>query len=393
MSNRAAVAGAAVLLVVLGLLTIARVIALQDAATENLENSLEREAEVVAAALTLAPGEPTPASVVALAGSERRLAVLLPDGSELSAGGPARDDEVTATSTSDGVRVLVAAPAALADDAARRSMAGLFLVAGVIGVTGLVLLMVASRWVVAPYVQLAAAAGALSRGRLDLRLDRSGGAEAVAIADALGSSAVRLRESLRRERELALRTSHELRTPLTSLRMDLEELAEDDQVSPTTAALVERCLDRVRAVDTAVDVLLSDVRSHPVARDVQVPLTDLAAAAASAWGSRLGADGTTLSVELTGDPTVVVTPGPFEQLLEDLLTAVAAAEPGAVRLVLQGGPQHVQLTVSVDTDGGAPGPRATAALERVAAVTDALGGRTRGSWTGGNGVVVTVPRR
>ncbi|MDP3966700.1 MAG: hypothetical protein Q8Q02_00345, partial [Nocardioides sp.] len=113
----------------------------------------------------------------------------------------------------------------------------------------------------------------------------------------------------------------------------------------------------------------------------------------SAWGGRLGAEGTGLSVELTGDPTVVVTPGPYEQLLEDLLSALAAAEPEAVRLVLKGAAEHVQLTVSIDPGAGAPTTTSDIPLERVAAVTDALGGRTTGSWTAKNGLVVTVPRR
>jgi signal transduction histidine kinase len=391
-NKRAVVAGAAVLLVVLALLTFARVLALQDATEKSLQDSLAREAGVVAAALSLPPDPPTEAELTALVGPDRRLVARLPDGTLLRSGAPS-EDEVTATAMNGGIRVLAAAPASLAEDAARKSVANLFLVATVIGLTGLVLLVIVSRWVGAPYASLAGAAGALSRGRLDLRLDRSGGPEAAAIADALGSSAARLRESLRRERELALRASHELRTPLTSLRMDLEELADDDEVSSETTALVERCLQRVTAVDAAVDAMLAEVRSHPVARDVQVPLTDLAAAAASAWGGRLGAEGTGLSVELTGDPTVLVTPGPYEQLLEDLLTALAAVEPEAVRLVLKGAAEHVQLTVTIDAGTAAPHKGSAAPLARVAAVAEDLGGRTTGSWAAAHGLVVTVPRR
>ncbi|MDP3968917.1 MAG: hypothetical protein Q8Q02_11605, partial [Nocardioides sp.] len=182
MSNRAALAGAAVLLVVLALLTLARVLALQDAAAQSLEDSLQREAGVVAAALSLPPGGPTEATLAALAGPDRRLVARLPDGTELRAGGPAADDEITATTMDRGLRVLVGAPASLAEEAAQRSVAALLLVAAVVGVTGLVLLTIASRWAAAPYVSLAGAAGALSRGRLDLRLERSGGAEAAAIA-------------------------------------------------------------------------------------------------------------------------------------------------------------------------------------------------------------------
>ena len=101
-----------------------------------------------------------------------------------------------------------------------------------------------------------------------------------------------------------------------------------------------------------------------------------------------------IEAELLGDGSLVVTPGPLEQLLDEVLAAVLAHRGRAVRLALDGEERHVRATVQVLASSvHDPTPEAERALLRARAVAETLGGRIAGSLVAEDGLSVVLPRR
>lgn len=390
-------------LVVVGTFVAFRIVTTTDMATERLRAQLDREALVVATVVadarsaTTAP--PTPRSLAPYAVPDRQLVVTVPDRAPVEVPAPSgvREPEEEALSgyaAVGGVTARVTAPRDEVDRAVAAAVPPLLL----LGAT-LVLLAALAGAVVAsrlsrPFVVLAAAADALSRGRLDLRLPRTRVPEARAIATALGGGARQLGESLRRERDLALRASHELRTPLTGLRLELHDLRDRDDVPPDLVDTVDRAAAYVDRIDRAVGEVLEETRSHPVVLDAHLPLALVAPALAQRWTDTLSLAGVRLEAELTGDTALSLTPGPLEQLLDEVLLAVLAHRGECVRLTMHGDERHLRVTVVVedaadpDPARGGPGP-----VDRARAVAETLGGRVSGDLASPAGLAVVVPRR
>ncbi|WP_433058301.1 sensor histidine kinase [Dactylosporangium sp. CS-033363] len=111
--------------------------------------------------------------------------------------------------------------------------------------------------------QLAGAAGALSEGYLDVRIDPQGPAELADASFALNVMADRIMALLSNERELVADLSHRLRTPLTALRLDAETL-DDSQDA-------DRIRDAIAALEVEVDKLIRAMR-EPI--DAHSPTPD-----------------------------------------------------------------------------------------------------------------------
>ncbi|MFI5909018.1 sensor histidine kinase [Dactylosporangium sp. NPDC051541] len=111
--------------------------------------------------------------------------------------------------------------------------------------------------------QLAGAAGALSEGYLDVRIDPQGPAELADASTALNLMADRIMALLSNERELVADLSHRLRTPLTALRLDAETL-DDSQDA-------DRIRDAIAALEVEVDKLIRAMR-EPI--DAHSPTPD-----------------------------------------------------------------------------------------------------------------------
>ncbi|GAA3256411.1 ATP-binding protein [Dactylosporangium cerinum] len=111
--------------------------------------------------------------------------------------------------------------------------------------------------------QLAGAAGALSEGYLDVRLDPSGPRELAEASFALNVMADRIMALLTNERELVADLSHRLRTPLTALRLDAETL-DDSQDA-------DRIRDAIAALEVEIDKLIRAMR-EPI--DAHSPTPD-----------------------------------------------------------------------------------------------------------------------
>eukprot|EP01032_Pedospumella_encystans_P021699 gene21699-24606_t len=77
-----------------------------------------------------------------------------------------------------------------------------------------------------------------------------------------------------------------------------------------------------------------------------------------------------------GDAGVEVTPGPLEQILEEMLLEVLSRQGSRVGLVVDGSDRHVRVTVTVEN--AVARTHETGPLERAGTVVDAVGGRMSG---------------
>jgi methyl-accepting chemotaxis protein len=245
----------------------------------------------------------------------------------------------------------------------------------------------AARWLVAPFRSLADAAAALGRGRFDLRLPETRVPEAVAIGQALKASAAQLEARLSRESEFAGQASHELRTPLTSLRMELEDLTLRSDVPDDVKQAAARCIERVDAVNAAVDGLVSLSRRGVLVEGGQVRLGELATQITQQWSDRLAASRRTVSASAEGELDEFFTPGPVEQVLEVVLGAVERGD-GPVRLVFEGSESHVRVVVPAGAAGSGP----VRGLEAASGLATPQGGRVTGDLVASD-LEILMPRR
>lgn len=377
-----------------------RIISINDLAEDELREQVQREALVVATLLGegLAADAPAPpaAALAPFAVPDRMVVVTVADGSSSRVEGSLwRDSDapgaVSASATVDGVVVQVSAPQRDAESTVAAALPSLLALGAVLVVVAVLVGVLVATRLARPFSELAGAANALARGRFDLRLPRTRIAEARAIGEALEGAADQLRGSLERERDLALRASHELRTPLTSLSLALHDLVDRDDAPEDLVEAATLAARTVERLDRAVGEVLEETRSHPVVAGAQLPLSLVAPALAQRWADTLALAGVGVEVELDGDASLDLTPGPLEQVLDDVLLAVIAQQGQQVRLTVEGAERHVRVRVRVEDALRPAGD--TPALERARGVVATLGGRTSGDTSSSDGLVVVLPRR
>ncbi|GCD90990.1 histidine kinase dimerization/phospho-acceptor domain-containing protein [Nocardioides sp. LS1] len=273
------------------------------------------------------------------------------------------------------------------------SVLALFLlIGGVAGLCGFFF----SRWLSAPFRQLATAAAALGRGRFDLDLPETKIPEARAISLALGTSATQLEDRLRRERDFAEHTSHVLRTPLTGLRLEMEELALREDVPADVRQTAVRSMKTVDGMNQVAGDLVELARSGSLVAGAELPLVDLATQLAQRWADRLAARDRALTASAEGDLELTYTPGPVEHVLDLVLAEVVRRGTGGVRIIFSG-QEGGHLRVRVASEGVVPRPRngeseLSSRLDEARTVVAALGGRISGD-DPAQGLEVLLPRR
>ncbi len=254
-----------------------------------------------------------------------------------------------------------------------------------------------SRWFSRPFTQLAAAAAMLGRGRFDLDLPTTRIPEVQAVSAALGASASALRDRLSREQQFSVHASHVLRTPLTSLRLHLDEL-DAAALDPQARRAAQRCLVSVEELDQVASDLVDITRRGALMAGAEIPLRELATAAAQQWADVLIGRGHGFSAAVEGDLDLSLTPGPIEYVLDVLLEQTQEQRVPEVRLVLVGAPEVVRLDViGVDTsharsvDDADALPSLTRA-DQARSLVESLGGRWQ-QLPDGSGTRVLMPPR
>jgi signal transduction histidine kinase len=243
-----------------------------------------------------------------------------------------------------------------------------------------------------PFRQLAGAAGQLGRGRFDLDLPRTRIPEVKALNQALLTSAGQLQERLASEQAFAEHASHVLRTPLTGLRLELEDLAQRDDLPEDAREAATRSVGRIEAMDAVAGDLVALARRGALVAGAEIPLRDLATQCAQTWADALGEQDRTLTAAVEGRIETTYTPGPVEHILDLLLADVLKRGQGAVRMVFEANEDgHLSIGVSCEGRREVSGPNADVAILQARAVVTALGGRLTG--TDAEQVSILLPRR
>ena len=238
---------------------------------------------------------------------------------------------------------------------------------------------VIARWLSAPFRQLAGAAEQLGRGRFDLDLPRTRIPEAKAISQALLTSAGQLQERLASEQAFAEHASHVLRTPLTGLRLELEELAQRDDVPADVRQAATRSVGRIDAMDAVAGDLVALARRGALVAGAEIPLRDLATQCAQTWADALAEQDRQLTAAVEGNIETTYTPGPVEHILDLLLADVLKRGQGPVRMVFEADEEgHLSIGISCEDVREVTGPNAGMAITQARAVVTAIGGRLTG---------------
>ena len=241
--------------------------------------------------------------------------------------------------------------------AAAIGVTALLIVAGLAAVLTTALATQATR----PLEQLAIASDAVTEGKLDQRVTVGGPAEVRRVGGAFNVMTENLRATMdalsRRSAmaavgEFAASLSHDIRNALTSIRVDLDRLSMRDLGDPVAMTLVNRAVNSVSRLETAVTGALR------VARRGQAPLKDVdlrvpIRAAAEVVRGTMAALPALLDLELPSDPLRVRgDEAALQQLFANLLfnAAQAMTAGGISRVLAEANGEEVNVTV---TDSGA----------------------------------------
>jgi len=209
--------------------------------------------------------------------------------------------------------------------------------------------------------QLAAAAGALGEGELEVRVSPSGPRELVEAGIAFNVMAERIMALLANERELVADMSHRLRTPLTALRLDAETL--DDGRSG------DRIRSAIASLEGEVDKLIRVARNQSTAMETTEPqrcdLAEVVRDRMVFWSAVAADQGRTCKT------AGVALPVPVTVQRSDLVAALDALLGNVIRYTPQGVPFEVAVSrrkdghVALRVDDGGPGiPDPDRALQR-----------------------------
>ncbi len=394
---RSRLAGAFVLLalLVLGVFTGVRIVALHQLIQDQEVSHLQQRAQTLVRAADTTPGGD------ALA---RQLRLLVADDAEatvtMTGAAPVtlrgtdfdpsnkRDDQLVARSTTGDTSVVVRQSSHVVRQVFDESLPSVLGVSAVLLVLAGIIGWVVASLFAAPFHRLAGAAASLGRGRFDLDLPDSRIPEAQAIADSLRGSASQLEHTFRREREVNEELSHRLRTPLTGIRLELEELQQDTNAEPQVRAGIGRALMTLGHLDHLCDTVLGSAQAPST--EVRIPLVQLGNQISDAWAHQLRDAQLESWVSTEGNVAQQVVPGPVEQVLDLVLADVRACATGRVRLTLVGSADQTGLIVHADPPRPGLGDRPD--LEAVRRLVGQLAGHCHGDPLDG-GLRIWLPRR
>jgi signal transduction histidine kinase len=250
-----------------------------------------------------------------------------------------------------------------------------------------------ARQLAEPLEALATSARRLGQGDLYERAPRSGVLEIDHIAGALDATAERLRTALQRSASFTADASHQLRTPLTALRLDLEALQAEIEMSHPMLEAAEAEVDRLEATITEL-LELADAAAVPD----RVDLRALVLQRLDAWRTLADAAGRVVRVTREPVPFVRARPGAVGQALQVLLDNALLHGQGDVTVWLEavrrGSRSWVRLCVGDEgpgvqlehlEDGGRRG------LSLARSLIEAEGGRVVIDTARGNRVCLLLP--
>jgi signal transduction histidine kinase len=237
---------------------------------------------------------------------------------------------------------------------------GLFVLL-VLPMTAVRIARLAFRRIAMPLSDLMAAADAVGRGDLSVRVPVYGPGEFGQLAASFNHMTAELERADKQRRNLTADVAHELRTPLHVIQGNLEGIL--DGVYQPTAEHIQATLSETQALARLVD----DLRTLSLAEAGQLPLhpeavdvAELLADAGTSFSGQAEQAGVRLVVEPPTAPlTLQADPGRLDQVLSNLLANALRHTPagGTIRLaaesvkLAQDGAAGVRITVA-DTGEG-----------------------------------------
>lgn len=328
-----------------------------------------------------------------VAGADGRLIVYLPDGTVIGPDLPASEEVMLARSegrawsgnvpggaelitpvihgdgTVDVVRVVI--PSSELNEGVRSAWLSLFLVGGALIAASFVFASRVSRSITAPVAELAAASQLLASGELDARVAPAGPPEIIEVGQAFNHLAEQVSELLAAEREDLADLAHRLRTPLAALRLQLDQIDDDD----TRGLLGQSADDLARSLDRVIH----EARRRGEPETIRCDLVEVLSERAEFWSALAEeqARPVTIRIEPTSFP-VQLSPDRLGDAFDVVLENVFAHTSEAVgyKVVLVASDEGVEL---VFTDEG-PGFESFLAAER-------------GVTTGSTGLGLDIARR
>ncbi|HEY3021794.1 MAG TPA: HAMP domain-containing sensor histidine kinase [Solirubrobacteraceae bacterium] len=217
---------------------------------------------------------------------------------------------------------------------------------------------------------ITAAVSAIGAGARDVRIERSGGDELGALAQAVEDMAARLGAEERgraaseaARRDLVAAVSHDLRTPITSLRL-LAEAVGDDMVDAETRRLyLERLMTHVRTLSALIDDLfeLSRLEAGDIRWSMErVRLDELVAETVQAMRADGQARGVTLQASVpNGLAPARANPEKIQRVLFNLIQNAIRHTPadGSVTVLAEPSEHGVEIEVADTGEGISDGDR------------------------------------
>ena len=170
-----------------------------------------------------------------------------------------------------------------------------------------------------------------------------------------------------------------LRTPLTGLRLELEDLAQRDDVPDDVRESATRSVGRIETMDAMAGDLVALSRRGALVAGAEIPLRDLATQCAQTWADALAVQDRAVTAAVEGSIDTTYTPGPVEHILDLLLADILKRGRGAVRMVFEADDEgHLTIDLSCADSIQITSPHADIPITQARAVITALGGRLTG---------------
>lgn len=296
-------------------------------------------------------------------GAPRHIAVLLPNGTEITAGEEPQPSFRGSEVTDSNIVVLLSISQSDVFWEAARADALVLMVGAVAVIAGAAMASWQANRLAAPLVYLAATAEQIGSGQTRPRIELSGVEEIDLVAEELVRSADRMAARLSAERQFAADASHQLRTPLTALTMRLEEISMSTTQDDVRAE-AEASLEQIERLVGVVDELLGRTRRALGSGTELVELEDVLAQQRAEWGPAFAKAGRSLVIDAT-DVTVFATPGGLSQVLATLIENSLHHGDGTTAVVArESGPHHAIVVEVRDEGEGVPEDLAPRIFER-----------------------------
>jgi signal transduction histidine kinase len=233
------------------------------------------------------------------------------------------------------------------------------LLAGLVVALGLFLYL--SRRVTRPLQEMQVALGEIAEGNLDIPVPSGGKEQELkALAESLGITVSRLKESNELARGFLMKVSHELRTPITSIRGHTEALLDgladgDEEMRDSSLRTINSEAERLRRlVNDLLDLAKLQARRF-VLHEEEVPLHEMVTQAHEAMLPEANRRNISFDKMIAAHPVIISDGDRLQQVVMNLLSNAFQWTPdgGLISLALEHDGAEIVLSVE-DTGPGIP---------------------------------------